>query len=140
MKNDLTAKERMAIPRHDMPEQSPEIRKNNFEEVPLGYSEETAIKEAQRCLQCKKPKCVQGCPVNVHIPEFINKVAEGDFDAAQEILLDTNSLPAICGRVCPQETQCEELCILANKGEAVAVGRLERFKSRNFRKSENRNK
>ncbi len=127
MKNDLTAKERMAIPRHDMPEQSPEIRKNNFEEVPLGYSEETAIKEAQRCLQCKKPKCVQGCPVNVYIPEFINKVAEGDFDAAQEILLDTNSLPAICGRVCPQETQCEELCILANKGEAVAVGRLERF-------------
>ena len=127
MKNDLTAKERMAIPRQPMPEQTPDIRRKNFKEVPLGYSKDTAIKEAQRCLQCKKPKCVQGCPVNVRIPEFINKVAEGEFEAAQEILLDTNSLPAICGRVCPQETQCEEKCILSNKGEAVAVGRLERF-------------
>jgi glutamate synthase (NADPH/NADH) small chain len=127
MKNDLTAKERMAIQRQPMPEQPPEIRRANFEEVPLGYSKETAIKEAQRCLQCKNPKCVQGCPVNVRIPEFINKVAEGDFDTAQEILLATNSLPAVCGRVCPQETQCEERCVLANKGEPVAVGRLERF-------------
>lgn len=127
MKNDLTAKERMKIPRQPMPEQPPEIRRANFKEVPLGYTEETAIKEAQRCLQCKNPKCVQGCPVNVRIPEFINKVAEGDFDTAQEILLATNSLPAVCGRVCPQETQCEERCVLANKGEPVAIGRLERF-------------
>ena len=127
MKNDLTAKERMKIPRQPMPEQPPEIRRANFKEVPLGYTEETAIKEAQRCLQCKNPKCVLGCPVNVRIPEFINKVAEGDFDTAQEILLATNSLPAVCGRVCPQETQCEERCVLANKGEPVAIGRLERF-------------
>ncbi len=127
MKNDLTPKERMAIPRHKMPEQPAEVRRANFKEVPLGYSEKMAIKEAQRCLQCKKPKCVEGCPVNVKIPEFIEKIAEGNFDAAQEILLETNSLPAVCGRVCPQETQCEELCILANKGEPVAVGRLERF-------------
>ncbi len=127
MKNNLTPKERMAIPRHKMPEQPADVRRANFKEVPLGYSEETAITEAQRCLQCKKPKCVEGCPVNVKIPEFINKIAEGDFDAAQEILLETNSLPAVCGRVCPQETQCEELCVLANKGEPVAVGRLERF-------------
>jgi len=127
MTNDLTPKERMAIPRQAMPEQPAEVRRNNFKEVPLGFSEETAIKEAQRCLQCKKPKCVEGCPVNVKIPEFVGKIAEGEFDTAQEILLETNSLPAVCGRVCPQETQCEELCVLANKGEPVAVGRLERF-------------
>jgi len=117
----------MAIPRQPMPEQPASVRRKNFDEVPLGYTAELAIREAQRCLQCKHPKCVAGCPVNVHIPAFIAKVAEGDFAAAHEIIMRTNSLPAVCGRVCPQETQCEINCILAKKGDAVAVGRLERF-------------
>ena len=127
MKNNLSPKERMAIPRQKMPEQKPEIRNKNFNEVPLGYEKETAIKEALRCLQCKNPKCVEGCPVNVRIPEFINKIVEDDLETAQDILLSTNSLPAVCGRVCPQETQCEEKCVLAKRGEPVAIGRLERF-------------
>jgi len=127
MKNDLTPKERMAIPRQPMPEQNPDDRRRNFTEVPLGYSTEQAIKEAQRCLQCKNPKCIEGCPVNVNIPTFINQVAEGDFEAALETIMMTNSLPAVCGRVCPQETQCEIKCVLGVKGEAVAIGRLERF-------------
>ncbi len=127
MPTTLTPKERMAIPRQSMPEQAPEIRRANFNEVPLGYSDEQAVREAQRCLQCKNPKCVDGCPVNVHIPEFIAKVAEGDVAAALAIIMATNSLPAICGRVCPQESQCEIKCVLAKKGDAVAIGRLERF-------------
>ena len=110
-----------------MPEQDPEIRSHNFDEVALGYSEETAIAEAKRCLNCKNPACRTGCPVSVRIPEFIAKVAEGDFDAAYEIITSTNSLPAVCGRVCPQETQCESKCIRGIKGESVAIGRLERF-------------
>ncbi len=110
-----------------MPEQAPEVRNHNFQEVALGYTAEMAVSEAQRCLQCKKPRCVEGCPVNVHIPQFIAKVAEGDFLGAYETITETNALPALCGRVCPQETQCEAQCVRGNKGEPVAIGRLERF-------------
>jgi len=127
MATPLTPKERMAIPRQAMPEQEPAVRRGNFNEVPLGYTDDQAVREAQRCLQCKNPKCVEGCPVAVRIPEFIAKVAEGDFDSAFDLVMDTNSLPAICGRVCPQETQCEIACVLAKKMEPVAIGRLERF-------------
>jgi glutamate synthase (NADPH/NADH) small chain len=127
MKNDLTPKERIAIPRQAMPEQKPEDRRCNFSEVPLGYTPEQAIKEAQRCLQCKNPKCIEGCPVYINIPKFINEIAEGDFEAALDTVMMTNSLPAVCGRVCPQETQCEVKCVLGVKGDPVAIGRLERF-------------
>ena len=110
-----------------MPARDPEERKHIFGEVALGYSLETAIEEAGRCLSCKKPSCVSGCPVNVRIPEFIAALYDQDMWKAVEMLKDKNSLPAICGRVCPQETQCEVVCILAKKGEPVAIGRLERF-------------
>lgn len=110
-----------------MPEQAPEIRNKNFEEVALGYTAEMAMEEATRCLGCKHKPCVNGCPVNVPIPEFIEKVAAGDFEAAYEIIAGENALPAICGRVCPQEDQCEGRCVRAIKGEAVGIGRLERF-------------
>ena len=124
---DLTQKERMLIKRHHMAEQDPNIRNKNFSEVNLGYSEETARSEADRCLRCKKPLCVAGCPVGVKIPEFISKIADGEFAQAAEILKEDNSLPAVCGRVCPQEVQCEKVCVLAKKGESVAIGYLERF-------------
>ena len=114
-------------PRTPMPERDPVIRSRCFDEVALGYSEEQAKKEAGRCLQCKNPACVQGCPVNVRIPEFIAKVAEGDFEAAYQVITSTNGLPAISGRVCPQETQCESRCVRGVKSEPVAIGRLERF-------------
>ena len=110
-----------------MPEQDPKVRARNFQEVTLGYTEEQAVEEANRCLGCKNPMCVQGCPVNVRIPEFIAKVQEGDFKAAYEIISTTNALPALSGRVCPQETQCESRCVRGIKGEPVAIGRLERF-------------
>jgi glutamate synthase (NADPH/NADH) small chain len=110
-----------------MRQQSPEQRIKNFDEVPLGYSEQEAIKEAQRCLQCKKATCVGGCPVEIDINGFITKIAEGDFRSAIKIMKDKNVLPAICGRVCPQEDQCEKVCVLAKKYEPVAIGRLERF-------------
>lgn len=110
-----------------MPTQKPEVRRRNFNEVALGYSEEEAVSEAQRCLQCKKPGCVEGCPVQVQIPQFIKRIAERDFEGAIKIIKETNSLPAICGRVCPQETQCEKNCVLGKVGEPVAIGRLERF-------------
>lgn len=110
-----------------MPEQPPQARARNFNEVPLGYSAETAIQEANRCIQCKKPLCVTGCPVSVQIPEFILLIREGEFAAAARKIKETNALPAICGRVCPQEIQCEATCILGKKGEPVAIGRLERF-------------
>ena len=113
--------------RLEMPRQDPEVRRHNFNEVALGFDMELAQAEAERCLQCKKPKCIAGCPVNVNIPEFILKVYEGDMPGAVEILKGDNSLPAICGRVCPQETQCEEVCVLSKKYEPVAIGRLERF-------------
>ncbi len=110
-----------------MPAQKPDVRSKNFNEVALGYSEEDAINEALRCLQCKKPTCVEGCPVNVQIPQFIKRITEGDFEGAIKVIKETNSLPAICGRVCPQESQCEAKCILARRGDAVGIGRLERF-------------
>jgi glutamate synthase (NADPH/NADH) small chain len=115
--------------RQKMPEQDPKVRRANFNEVALGFTEEQAIEEAKRCLQCKKPKCVEGCPVEVRIPDFIKYVATGDFDSAIKEIKTVNALPAICGRVCPQETQCEASCILGKKGEPVSVGRLERFVS-----------
>ena len=110
-----------------MPEQAPEDRARNFEEVPYGYSEETAILEASRCLKCKKPKCVPGCPVGIDIPGFISLVQEGKFIEAAWKVKEQNALPAVCGRVCPQEEQCEKLCVLGVKGDPVAIGRLERF-------------
>jgi glutamate synthase (NADPH/NADH) small chain len=115
------------LPRHPMPEQEAKVRARNFDEVPFGYSPETAVDEAGRCLRCKKPKCVEGCPVNVKIPEFVGLIADGDFLAAAHKLKETNALPAVCGRVCPQESQCEARCVLGKKGEPVAIGRLERF-------------
>lgn len=114
-------------PRTKMPTQDPDVRKTNFDEVALGYTEEMARAEASRCIQCKKPFCVAGCPVNVAIPEFINLIKKGDYLGAALKIKETNSLPAICGRVCPQEEQCEKTCILARRGEPVAIGRLERF-------------
>ncbi|MCX8129245.1 MAG: NADPH-dependent glutamate synthase [Clostridia bacterium] len=117
----------MSLNKVSMPEQDPNVRNKNFTEVALGYTEEMAKEEAQRCLQCKHKPCVEGCPVNVQIPEFIKLVAEGRFEEAYEKVRETNSLPAICGRVCPQETQCEQLCVRAKKGESVGIGRLERF-------------
>ena len=120
-----------------MPEQDPNVRNKNFKEVTLGYTAEMAINEAKRCLQCKKPHCVEGCPVNIHIPEFIHEVAEGNFEKAYEIITDTNSLPALSGRVCPQETQCESKCVRGNKGEPVAIGRLERFVADWYRENVN---
>jgi glutamate synthase (NADPH/NADH) small chain len=110
-----------------MPEQPAEIRRRNFEEVALGYDEATAIEEAKRCLNCPKPRCVGGCPVNIYIPKFVHAVSEGDFASAIKIIKEKSSLPAVCGRVCPQEKQCESRCVLGIKGEPVAIGRLERF-------------
>lgn len=117
----------MSTKKVSMLEQEPNIRNKNFLEVALGYTEDMAKEEAQRCLQCKHKPCVAGCPVNVQIPEFIKLVAEGKFEEAYEKIKETNSLPAICGRVCPQENQCEQLCVRAIKGESVGIGRLERF-------------
>lgn len=110
-----------------MPTQDAKVRAHNFSEVALGYSEETAIDEANRCLNCKHMPCVDGCPVKIHIPEFIAKIKEGDFEGAYQIISKSSSLPAVCGRVCPQETQCESKCVRGIKGESVGIGRLERF-------------
>ena len=117
----------MRLTKHEMPEQDPVIRAKNFDEVALGYTDELASAEADRCLNCKNPLCRTGCPVSVRIPEFIHKIVEGDLEASYEILTSTNSLPAVCGRVCPQEKQCESMCIRGKKGESVAIGRLERY-------------
>ena len=127
----------MTLTKTPMPEQDPNVRNKNFKEVTLGYTAEMAINEAQRCMQCKKPKCVEGCPVNIRIPEFIAKVAEGDFAAAYEVITSTNALPALSGRVCPQETQCESKCVRGVKGEPVAIGRLERFVADWYRENVN---
>jgi glutamate synthase (NADPH/NADH) small chain len=127
MENSELKPKKEKVPRHRMPEQDPRVRVRNFEEVPTGYTEEMAIAEAKRCIQCKKPTCVPGCPVDVDIPGFIKLIAEGRFIEAALKLKETNGLPAVCGRVCPQEDQCEKLCILGKKGEPVAIGRLERF-------------
>ena len=127
----------MTLVKTPMPEQDPQIRARNFKEVALGYTAEMAIEEANRCLGCKNPKCVEGCPVNVRIPEFIKKVQEGDFKAAYEIVTSTNALPALSGRVCPQESQCECKCVRGIKGEPVAIGRLERFVADWYRENVN---
>lgn len=120
-------KKKEKIPRQAMPEQEPHVRNKNFDEVPLGYTEDLALLEAKRCIQCKKPSCVDGCPVDVDIPGFVRLIADGDFVGAALKIKETNSLPAVCGRVCPQEIQCEQVCILGKKGDPVAIGRLERF-------------
>ncbi|MBP3336015.1 MAG: NADPH-dependent glutamate synthase [Ruminiclostridium sp.] len=117
----------MSLTKVPMPEQDPNVRNKNFLEVSMGYTEEMAMEEASRCLNCKHKPCVSGCPVNVRIPEFVAKVAEGKFEEAYEIITSTNSLPAISGRVCPQENQCEGKCVRGIKGESVSIGRLERF-------------
>ncbi len=117
----------MSLTKVPMPEQDPNVRNKNFLEVAMGYTEEMAMEEASRCLNCKNKPCVSGCPVNVRIPEFVAKVAEGKFEEAYEIITSTNSLPAISGRVCPQENQCEGKCVRGIKGESVSIGRLERF-------------
>ena len=117
----------MSMTKNPIPEQEPLVRNKNFDEVALGYTEEIAIDEAKRCLNCRQHPCVSGCPVNVRIPEFIAKVAEGEFEEAYKIITSTNSLPAVCGRVCPQEHQCEGKCVRGIKGESVGIGRLERF-------------
>ena len=127
----------MTLVKTPMPEQDPKVRARNFKEVALGYTPEMAIEEANRCLGCKNPKCVEGCPVNVRIPEFIKKVQEGDFKAAYEIITSTNALPALSGRVCPQESQCECKCVRGIKGEPVAIGRLERFVADWYRENVN---
>ena len=127
----------MSLKKVPMPEQDPKVRARNFKEVTLGYTAEQAVEEAGRCLSCKNPKCVEGCPVNVRIPEFIKKVQEGDFKAAYEIIPSTNALPALSGRVCPQETQCEARCVRGIKGEPVAIGRLERFVADWYRENVN---
>jgi glutamate synthase (NADPH/NADH) small chain len=118
---------KLKTPRQSMPEQDQTLRVHNFQEVPYGFTSELALLEAGRCLQCKKPMCVEGCPVNVPIPEFISLVAEEKFDEAAKKIKETNLFPAICGRVCPQESQCEAKCIMGHKDEPVAIGRLERF-------------
>jgi len=115
------------IPRVSMPEQEPAVRAKNFLEVPTGYTPEMAMKEAARCIQCKKPGCVAGCPVEIDIPGFIKLIKEGDFTQSIRHIWQKNSLPAVCGRVCPQEIQCEGLCIVGKKDDPVAIGNLERF-------------
>ena len=120
-------KPNMSLTRNEMPTQDAKVRARNFDEVALGYSKETAIDEAMRCLDCKTMPCVSACPVKIHIPEFIAKIKEGDFEGAYQIISKTSSLPAVCGRVCPQETQCESKCVRGIKGESVGIGRLERF-------------
>ncbi len=117
----------MSLKKNEMPAQAPDVRNKNFREVALGYTAETAVDEAKRCLNCKHKPCVGGCPVKIHIPDFIAKVAEGKFEEAYQIIQKSSSLPAVCGRVCPQETQCEQKCVRGVKGEPVAIGRLERF-------------
>lgn len=123
----MTNAEKLKIPRQKMPGQEPKERIKNFKEVPFGYTPQMAMTEAKRCLQCKKALCVGGCPVEVHIPEFVQMIAQGDFIGAAKELKKTNSLPAVCGRVCPQEDQCEKVCVLAKKYQPVAIGNLERF-------------
>jgi len=125
--NTVPMKERLTIPRQDMPEQDPNVRNANFLEVNLGLTPEQAIVEAQRCIECKSPTCMDGCPVSIKIPDFIQLICKEDFVGAAQKIKEDNSLPAICGRVCPQETQCEEVCVMGRRFEPVAIGRLERF-------------
>ena len=117
----------MRLDKNPMPEQAPEVRNKNFLEVTSGYTEEMAVDEAQRCLNCKNKPCMEGCPVSVKIPEFLSFMKDGDFEGAYQKIKETNALPAVCGRVCPQEKQCESKCVRGIKGEPVGIGRLERF-------------
>ncbi|MBR4019510.1 MAG: NAD(P)-binding protein, partial [Clostridia bacterium] len=117
----------MSLKKNPMPSQEPDVRNKNFEEVALGYTPEQAMDEAQRCLNCKHKPCITGCPVMVNIPEFIAEAAKGNFEEAYQIIAETSALPAVCGRVCPQESQCEKYCVRGIKGEPVGIGRLERF-------------
>ncbi|MBQ5742726.1 MAG: NADPH-dependent glutamate synthase [Clostridia bacterium] len=121
------AKPNMSLVKNPMPTQDPKERARNFKEVALGYTEKQALDEAMRCLNCKNMPCVDGCPVKIHIPEFISKIREGDFEGAYQVITESSSLPAVCGRVCPQEVQCESKCVRGIKGESVGIGRLERF-------------
>ena len=121
------AKANMRLDKNPMPSQDPNVRNRNFSEVALGYTQEQALDEAARCLNCKNKPCMQGCPVMIHIPDFIEKVREGDFEGAYQIISSTSALPAVCGRVCPQESQCEKYCVRGKKGDPVGIGRLERF-------------
>ena len=121
------AKANMSLKKNEMPTQDAKARAHNFDEVALGYTEAQAIDEANRCLNCKNMPCITGCPVKIHIPEFISKIKEGDFEGAYQIITKSSSLPAVCGRVCPQEVQCESKCVRGVKGEPVGIGRLERF-------------
>ena len=123
----MAAKINMRLDKNEMPSQDPNVRNKNFLEVTLGYTEEQALDEAARCLNCKNLPCVDGCPVNVRIPEFIQKIVEKDYEGAYQVIHQTSSLPAVCGRVCPQESQCEKYCVRGIKGEPVGIGRLERF-------------
>ncbi|MHB8845885.1 MAG: NADPH-dependent glutamate synthase [Nitrospirota bacterium] len=127
MTGDVKPQKKIAPAKTPIPEQPPQVRRSNFKEVSLGYTPELAMQEAARCLQCRKPMCVTGCPVNVPIPRFIKAVREGDFARAIDIIKEANLLPAVCGRVCPQESQCEKLCVMGKKFEPVGIGRLERF-------------
>ena len=127
MAEETKAPAKEKIPRQKMPEQPPEVRRHNFEEVPLGYTKELAMKEAERCIQCKDPRCKQGCPVEIDIPGFIKHLKEGDFEGAIRKIWEKNALPAVCGRVCPQEVQCEGMCIIGKKDQPVAIGNLEKF-------------
>ncbi len=127
MTEEVKPPKREKIPRQKMPEQEPKVRARNFQEVPFGLSPELAQKEAERCIQCKDPRCKQGCPVEIDVPRFIKEIKEGDFEAAIRTLWEMNALPAVCGRVCPQEIQCEGLCVIGKKEEPVAIGNLERF-------------
>ena len=127
----------MSLTKVPVPEQDPNVRNHNFEEVCLGYTKEQAMEEATRCLNCKNKPCVGGCPVNIRIPEFVAKVAEGDFEGAYEVISSTNALPSVSGRVCPQETQCEQRCVRGIKGEPVSIGRLERFVADWYRQNVN---
>jgi glutamate synthase (NADPH/NADH) small chain len=127
MAEETKAPKKEKIPRQPMPEQPPDVRRQNFDEVPHGLTPELAQKEAERCIQCKDPRCVKGCPVEIDIPGFIKLIKEGDFEGSIRKLWEMNALPAVCGRVCPQEVQCEGLCIIGKKEEPVAIGNLERF-------------
>ena len=129
MKKELTIKERCAIPRHEMPHQDPAERVRNFNEVAVGWDKETAMAEAERCLMCKNPQCVTNCPAEIDIPGFVERIAAGEFQEAARILRASSALPAVCGRVCPQESQCELTCVMGKKYQPVAIGRLERFAS-----------
>ena len=117
----------MSLKKNEMPAQPADVRNGNFDEVALGYTEEQALDEAARCLHCKNKPCREGCPVGIDIPAFIARVAEKDYEGAYQVIAESSSLPAVCGRVCPQETQCEKHCVRAIKGESVGIGRLERF-------------